>query len=130
MCKRWDTPEFSRQTAFDLAQLPPPVALPGDAFDGLVGPWIETLSNNTYRVSPLLSGAGNQALSEPEQTAVHTAIALGFLKRRTMTLFEFGTALMHALVAKSDGALFLLAKGVLDFDHETFSAMSDTVFWF
>ena len=124
------TGEFSRQTVLDLAQLLPPIALPGEAFDGLVGPWIETLGNNTYRVSPLLRGAGNQALSEAEQTAVHTAIAFGFIKRRTMTSFEFGTALMHALIAQSDWALLLLAKGALDFDHVTSSAMSDTVFWF
>jgi len=122
--------EFTRQTVFDLAQLPPPVAFPGDAFDGLVGPWIETLGNNTYRVSPLLSGAGNQVLPEPEQTAVHTAIAFGFLARRVMTSLEFGTALMHALIAKSDWALLLLARGALTFDHETASAISDTIFWF
>jgi tetratricopeptide (TPR) repeat protein len=124
------TGDFSRQMVFDLAQLPPPVALPGDAFDGLVGPWIETLGNNTYRVSPLLSSAGNQVLSEPEQTAVHTAIAFGFLARRVMTSLEFGTALMHALIAKSDWALLLLARGALTFDHETSSAISDTIFWF
>ena len=46
------TGEFSRQLALDLAQLPPPVALPGEAFDSLVGPWIETLGNDCYRVSP------------------------------------------------------------------------------
>jgi hypothetical protein len=124
------TGEFSRQMVFDLSQLPPPVVLPGDVFDSLVGPWIEALGNNTYRVSPLLSGAGNQALSESEQTAVHTAIAFGFIRRRTITPFEFGTALMHALIAKSDWALLFLAKGVLDFDHATSSAMSDSVFWF
>jgi tetratricopeptide (TPR) repeat protein len=122
--------KFSRQTVLDLAQLSPPVALPGDEFDGLVGPWVETLGHNSYRVSPLLSGAGNQVLSKPEQTAVHEAIAFGFIKRRTMTSFEFGTALMHALLAKSDWALLLLAKGALDFDREISSAMSDTVFWF
>jgi hypothetical protein len=124
------TGEFSRQTVLDLAQLPPPVALPGEAFDGLVGPWIETLGNDYYRVSPLLSNAGNRTLSESEQTAVHEAIAFGFLKRRTMTPSEFGTALIHAFIAKSDWALLLLVKGTLTLDHEALRAISDAVFWF
>ena len=124
------TGEFSRQTALDLAQLPPPVALPGEAFDGLVGPWIETLGNDCYRVSPLLSNAGSQTLSEPEQTTVHTAMAFDFIKRRTMTPHEFGTALMHAFLAKSEWALILLAKGALTQDHGALRAISDAVFWF
>jgi tetratricopeptide (TPR) repeat protein len=124
------TGEFSRQMALDLAQLPPPIALPGEAFDGLVGPWIETLGNNCYRISPLLNAAGTKVLSAPEQTAVHEAIAFGFLKRGTLTPHEFGTALMHALIAKSDWALLLLAKGGLAFDYEASRAMSDAVFWF
>lgn len=124
------TGEFSRQTALDLAQLPPPIALPGEAFDGLVGPWIETLGNNCYRISPLLSDAGTKVLSTPEQMAVHETIAFGFLKRATLMPHEFGTALMHALIAKSDWAMLLLAKGALAFDHEASKAMSDAVFWF
>ncbi|HEY7491427.1 MAG TPA: hypothetical protein VIH59_10005, partial [Candidatus Tectomicrobia bacterium] len=117
------TGEFSRQTVLDLAQLPPPVALPGEMFDGLVGPWIEPLGNDYYRVSPLLSNAGNRTLSESEQTAVHEAIAFGFLKRRTMTPSDFGTALIHAFIAKSDGALLLLVKGTLTLDHEVSRAI-------
>jgi len=96
----------------------------------LVGPWIETLGNNSYRVSSLLSGAGHKVLSEPEQTAIHQAIAFGFLKRRTMTPLEFGTALMHALLAKSDWASLLLARGALTFNSETSRAIGDTLFWF
>jgi tetratricopeptide (TPR) repeat protein len=124
------TGEFSRQTALGLAQLPPPVALPGEAFEGLVGPWIETVGNDCYRVSPLLSNAGGQTLSQPEQTAVHTAVAFGFLKRGTLTPVEFGMALKHAFLAKSEWALILLAKATLTLDHGTLRAISDAAFWF
>jgi len=124
------TGEFSRQTALGLAQLPPPVALPGEAFDGLVGPWIETVGNDCYRVSPLLSNAGSQTLSGPEQTGVHTAVAFGFLKRGTLTPLEFGMALMNAFLAKSEWALILLAKGTLTLDHGALRAISDAAFWF
>jgi hypothetical protein len=124
------TGEFSRQIALDLAQLPPLVTLPGEVFDGLVGPWIETLGNDCYRVSPLLSDAGSKALLEPDQIAVHETIAFGFVRRGTLTPYEFGAALRHALKAKSDEALFPLVKGVLTFDHEASRAMSDALFWF
>jgi tetratricopeptide (TPR) repeat protein len=124
------TGEFSRQTALDLAQLPPPVALAGEVFDGFVGPWIETLGNDCYRISPLLSNSGNQALSAPEQTAVHEAIAFAVLSRRTVTLHELGTALGHALIAKSDEALFRLAKMLVTSDYEPSRAIGGAFFWF
>ena len=122
--------EFSRQTMLDLAQLPPQVVLPGEVFDGLLGPWIETLGDDRYRVSPLLRDAGSQVLSEPEQVATHGAIALGFLKRRTITPYQFGTALMHACIAKSDDVLVWLAGVMLTSGPEDLGAISDAVSWF
>jgi hypothetical protein len=124
------TGRFPRQLALDLAQLPPLIPLPGEAFDSLVGPWIEPLGNDYYQVSPLLRDAGTQALSAPDHIAVHEAIALSFVQHRMLTLYEFGVALMHALKAKSDAALQPLVKGVLTFDHEASRAMSDALFWF
>jgi tetratricopeptide (TPR) repeat protein len=124
------TGEFSRQTVFDLAQLAPPVALPGEVFDGLMGPWVEALGNDCYRVSPLLSDAGSQVLLAHEQTAIHEAIAFGFLNRGTLTPHEFGTALGHALIAKSDQALLVLMKGTLALDDEALKSISDAAFWF
>jgi hypothetical protein len=46
------TGEFSRQTVFDLAQLAPPVALPGEVFDGLVGPWVEHWGTTVIEFHP------------------------------------------------------------------------------
>jgi hypothetical protein len=99
-------------------------------FDGLVGPWIEAVGNDRYRISPLLSNAGSKALSEPQQTSVHTAMAFSFLKRRTLTPHEFGTALMHAFIAKSDRVLLGLVRVVLTLDRKVSMAISDVVFWF
>jgi hypothetical protein len=124
------TGEFSRQTALDLAQLPPPVVLPGEAFDSLVGPWIEALGSDCYRISPLLRDAGNKVLSAPEQTAVHETIAFGILKCGTLVPHEFGTALGHAFSAKSDKALFLLAEGLVTSEHEPSKAIGGAFFWF
>ena len=122
--------EFSHQTMMDLAQLRPPVTLPGETFDRLVGPWIEILGENSYRVSPLLRDAGKQILSGIEQKAAHEAIAFGFLKRQSMTPHQFGTALMHAITAKSNGALMRLALGIFQATPEILRAISDVIFWF
>jgi tetratricopeptide (TPR) repeat protein len=124
------TGRFPRQLALDLTQLPPLIPLPGEAFDRLVGPWIEPLGNNYYQVSPLLRDAGTQALSAPDHIAVHEAIALSFVQHHMLTPYKFGAALMHALKAKSDAALQPLVRGFLTFDHEVSRAMSDVLFWF
>jgi hypothetical protein len=55
--------QFSRQIAIALAEMAPPITLPGENFENLVGPWIERVATDVYRVSPLLQNAGDKVLS-------------------------------------------------------------------
>jgi tetratricopeptide (TPR) repeat protein len=120
---------FPRQLALDLAQLLPPLPMPGEAFDCLVGPWIERVGEDSYRVSPLLQNEGNKVLSAPETKAVHEAIALRILGRKTVSPIEVGMAFIHALVGKSEGALIQLARGIIFSEPETLRAVGDVVSW-
>lgn len=121
---------FSRQRAIDISQLPPPAIRPGEAFDALIGPWIEMIRENVYRISPLLQGEGNNVLSPTEIKAVHEGIALNILNQEQVSPGDIGSALMHAFLAKSDSALLSLAKGIILSEHEAWRAIGDSIFWF
>ncbi len=43
--------------------------------DQLIGPWIEIVGKNLYRVSPLASSFGHEMLTVDEQTRIHNEIA-------------------------------------------------------
>ena len=120
---------FSRQLALDLAQLPPALSLPGEAFDCLVGPWIEKVGEDSYRVSPLLQNEGGKILSPAETKSVHGAIALNILRHKEVSPIQIGTAFVHALAAKSEGALVQLARGLIAAEQEALQAVGDLVSW-
>lgn len=121
---------FSRETAIAVAEIPPPTKLPGEAFDALVGPWIEREGENRYRVSPLLTGAADNVLSKADIESVHGAIALTIISRGEINQLEVGTAFFHAFMAKHTIALSQLASGVLDTDSKNLPLLHDAMRWF
>lgn len=121
---------FSRKTALNLAQLPPPISFAGESFDLLVGPWIEKIGEDSYRVSPLLLHQGKEVLTLVETNAVHEKIALEILGRKSLSPSDVGTVLSHALIARSTQALIQITHAIMTAKSEAWRAIGDTVFWF
>jgi hypothetical protein len=121
---------FSRETAIAVAEIPPPTKLPGEAFDELVGPWIEREGEDIYRVSPLLTGAAKNVLSKTEIKAVHGTIALSIVGRKSINQFEVGTAFYHAFMAKHTGVLLQLAHEISITKSENIHLLNDAMSWF
>jgi energy-coupling factor transporter ATP-binding protein EcfA2 len=56
------TSPFSRRMAMALAKVSPSIPLPGEAFETLIGPWIEQQATDLFRLSPLIVGSGATTL--------------------------------------------------------------------
>ena len=121
---------FSRKTALNLAQLPPQISLAGESFDLLVGPWIEKICEDSYRVSPLLLHQGKEVLTLVETNAIHEKIALEILGRKSLSPYDVGTVLSHALIARSTQALIQITHAIMTAKSKAWRAIGDTVFWF
>ncbi len=121
---------FSRDTAIAVAATPPPIKLHGEAFDALIGPWIEREGENRYRISPLLTGAANNVLADAEINAVHGAIALSIIGRKSINQFEVGTAFFHAFMAKQKEILFKLSASIITCDSENMHLLYNAMSWF
>jgi hypothetical protein len=65
---------FDRAMALVAAQTPPPLQQPGLVFDSLVGPWIERLGPDRFRLSPLLKDSGEASLAAPAVQAIRIAV--------------------------------------------------------
>ena len=119
---------FDRELALALADLDPSIDRPGEAFELLVGPWIESRVAGHHSVSPLLSAAGSQILSSTQSEAIHREI-VDHLRSRKPFPGDFCTHLLvHGLASKHSEGLRWLAYAVLLCPHENRHGIADELF--
>jgi tetratricopeptide (TPR) repeat protein len=73
---------FDRGMALVVAGTPTAIAKPGMVFDFLVGPWIEQVGLERYRLSPLLKDSGAAGLSAPLQRSVKSDVMTHLMGQR------------------------------------------------
>jgi hypothetical protein len=119
---------FNRAIALKISGLDPPIKLSGEILDGLIGPWIEAIGQDSYRVSPLAGNAGQGMLTEEEQRKVHEFIATDFLSRREIDASDANMILTHAITGKSAWSLLALAYSVLTAEKATTELLREHFF--
>ena len=73
---------LSHRQVFAIAGRPPPIAEPGLALDKLVGPWLETVAEGLYRISPLLRGVGREVQGDGDSTS-YSSVSRGEIENKT-----------------------------------------------
>jgi hypothetical protein len=119
-----------QRQVFAIAGQPPPIAEPGLALDRLVGPWLETVSEGLYRVSPLLDGVGLEVRGEAWAIAMHSGVAHALLGLRTLSPRDVSAILFHAIAARDWSPVTHLSIGLLRSDNETWEALAQSADWF
>lgn len=110
---------FNRKSALKLGKIDPAIHQPGEAFDPLIGPWVDEIGENKFRVSPLLYGAGNEVLDEDDVAAVHSILADDIMATDEISVTEANSAYLHAIVGKSELSLVKFANSINTADPET-----------
>lgn len=118
---------FDRQTALALGQMLTPISQTGEALDAMVGPWIEPLGQDQYRLSPLAFNSGRKMLAPEHQEALHADIALHMLAKRTIKASDIDAILMHAMLGRSSWALMKISLGVLMTPQEKMPLLAESV---
>jgi len=104
---------FDRELAIAVSEVDPLIERPGEELDILRGPWIEELTSNRFKVSPLVSSAGLQTLSKPVQRKVHQRIVDNLIARSPFPGEFLGTLLGHALVSRHVQGLTWLIMAIM-----------------
>lgn len=73
---------FNRDMALTVTQVSPVIAQAGIVFDSLVGPWIEQVGPERYRLSLLLRDSGDAGLATDLRTAIKSAVLSHLLLQR------------------------------------------------
>lgn len=127
---------FNKSMIDALGALNPKINMSGEAFDMLVGPWIEQTTGNRYRISPLLSGQGKEVFDENMQRQIHTAICIGYLKQEApLNQNEVSKLFMHGIISNDGGVLVTIIQGTLEnlFETSKYDVMkyvAEELFWF
>jgi hypothetical protein len=104
---------FRPDHAVAIGGIEPALALPGDAFARLVGPWIEPVSETYFRLSPLLERAADAVWDTAKATQLREAVGEALLSCRNLTLVEANAILMLGFVTRSQHLVFVMTNAFL-----------------
>ncbi|MHB8544890.1 MAG: hypothetical protein ACYC9S_12950 [Leptospirales bacterium] len=121
---------FRRDRAIAIASAAPSIPVPGDAFDRLVGPWIERLEGGYYRSSPLVRQTGADANTPDWVTAMHRSIARAMLQFKSLTPHEASTILFHGLMGQDAQSLAHMSLGLINAKEELWPHLAGALDWF
>jgi hypothetical protein len=121
---------MDRERIMSIAAISPSTDEPGNAVDRLVGPWIEILSPDIFRISPLIKSAGQQVNGLAWARDTNGVIAQAFLARRSLTPGDVSAVLLHALAAEEGDLIATLSFGLLKAGKEAWRAIADMTSWF
>lgn len=122
-------PAFRRTHALRIGSGSPGASRPGEAFERLAGPWLEEVAPDHFKVSALVSMAGEQALTPDHVKQLHGDIATAFLAERVMTPSEFGGVMVHALAGEAEEQLAIAAQLFLTASQEIKKTLAREMPW-
>jgi hypothetical protein len=104
---------FRRDHAVAIGGIEPALAVPGDAFDRLVGPWVEPVSETYFRLSPLLERAADAVWGTEKATQLREAVGEALLRCRNLTLVEASAIMMLGFLTRSRHLVFVMTNAFL-----------------
>lgn len=122
--------DFRRDVALNVGSAPPPIEAPGEHFDNLVGPWVERVGSDLFRISPLVYRLGESVYNKDEIIKLHSNLAISILKTKTIDLHQIGPVLMHVLISGSEKAFQHLMVLINQLYSENFDLVAKTIKWF
>ncbi|MEQ4185425.1 AAA family ATPase [Pseudomonas amygdali] len=116
---------FNRNLALTVAEIPPPGSTPGENLDALIGPWVETIGRDQYRISPLAARFGKEMLSPSLQTSIHSGIARHLISSPNINADDIDRIITHALAGKSADSLKMVAVKLMMADESVIGYLSE-----
>ncbi|MDR8391641.1 ATP-binding protein [Aliifodinibius sp. S!AR15-10] len=104
---------FSKDLAVLLAEEIEDIEFPGDAFDSLVGPWIDISSNNRFNVSPLLSGIAQDVWSATTINDKRNLIINKTFELGTLDIRDASNILIQAFISNDAYNIIKVIVGLL-----------------
>ena len=120
---------FREDYALNIGEIPESISHPGAVFSQLVGPWIDSVDETYYTISPLLTNAARQVWSESKINKLHAQIADAILKATNLTTIEARTVLFHSIVGQNKEGIIAVIHGLITTAGENWEELSKEFSW-
>ena len=118
---------FDRALGLSIGAKEPAIRRSGECLDQLIGPWIENVGNDEYRVSPLASRFDREMLEGAEQKRVHEVIAEHISKKPVIDALDANAIVLHGLAGESTSSLARLTESLLSMDFDSLEVLAESV---
>ncbi|TGQ64123.1 hypothetical protein EN805_22220 [bacterium M00.F.Ca.ET.162.01.1.1] len=115
---------FDRKMAMFLGEVDPLIKIPGKAFDNLVGAWIEAESEDRFRLSSLISNAGNHTLGSKTTERLHHELAGYYTNDFKIDARRFDDIILHGMLGKNEQAVTIVSLAILSAKPEQLEIIS------
>ncbi|RVI51048.1 tetratricopeptide repeat protein [Sinorhizobium meliloti] len=116
---------FSRPFALALAETGSPIPIPGRAFEGLHGPWIDQVTGQKYRPSSLVSTLGKETLGPTEIKEFNAEIARLRIRGGSLDAGEVDGILSNALLGEADDVIEVVFAATVASDRTDLPRLVD-----
>jgi hypothetical protein len=120
---------FTRDQAIRMGEKAPSLERPGELFDLLIGPWVERLGTDYFRISPLLLGSAAEVWSGGEIKALYSTAAKALTAKSSITSTEASNALLFAVLCEADSVVSGLTASLLTSAKTALPQMADAFLW-
>lgn len=120
---------FRRDHAILIGQSQPALNFPSDSFARLSGPWIDTLTEGYFRLSPLLQGAASQNWDAAKVKNARISVATAMLSAEPRTLLEAAEVLFQGMLAEAESPVAAVVIGILGTDPDDMSKVATHLGW-
>lgn len=121
---------FKKDIGISLGLVEPHVSLPGECFEILIGPWIEKIQGELYRVTPLLKGAAGEVFDPKQLRDIRIFATEAILKQKTLTPFELNDALKFAIIENSAKHLMWICHAFINDPSKMNTVIAHELSWF
>jgi hypothetical protein len=118
---------FARDFALSVARMTPPLKEPGQAFESLLGPWIEVMDSDHYCLSPLLEGYAASEVGQTGLAAFYGMSANAWFLQKKFNQVEFIHYVTAALFGREDLLIAHIGYSLLSMAAEKFQPMAKEI---
>ena len=115
---------FDRSTAIAVGGVSPSIHLAGESLDHLVGPWIDQIGQDEFRISPLLRQASQQTLLQSDLKGIHRCVARHLALPDVLPSDRIDAILSHALIGEESSVLVKLSFATMNAPHQIVRAIA------
>ena len=121
--------EFRKDYALNIGEIPESIPYPGDVFSQLIGPWIDSVDETYYTISPLLANAARQVWSEDKVKGFHAQIANAILKTNDLTMIEAQALFFHSMLGRNRIGFIAVIQALTTVPENSWERLSQEFSW-